>query len=106
MRAMAEALDKVKGSLVQGYAAKSGRTPEEIAALMAAETWFDAKDALDLGLATRIAEPVRIAARFDIGRFRNAPPALVEAVEARRAGNRSGRERFGDRCGSETGASR
>ena len=67
MRAMAEALDKVKGSLVQGYAAKSGRDPQEIAALMAAETWFDAKDALDLGLATRIAEPVRIAARFDIG---------------------------------------
>lgn len=81
MRAMAEALDKVKGSLVQGYATKSGRAPEEIAALMAAETWFDAKDALDLGLATRIAEPVRIAARFDIGCFRNAPPALVEAVE-------------------------
>ena len=80
MRAMAEALDKVKGSLVQGYAAKSGRDPQEIAALMAAETWFDAKDALDLGLATRIAEPVRIAARFDICCFRNAPPALIEAV--------------------------
>ena len=37
MRAMAEALDKVKGSLVSGYAAKSGRTPEEVSALMAAE---------------------------------------------------------------------
>jgi ATP-dependent Clp protease, protease subunit len=33
------------------------------------------------GLATRIAEPVRIAASFDTARFRNAPPALVEAVE-------------------------
>ncbi|MGY6410268.1 MAG: head maturation protease, ClpP-related [Alkalilacustris sp.] len=82
MRAMAEALDTVKGSLVAGYAGRSGRDPEEIAALMAAETWFDAKDALDAGLATRIAEPVRMAARFDIARFRNAPPELVEAVEA------------------------
>jgi ATP-dependent Clp protease, protease subunit len=82
MRAMAEALDKVKGSLVAGYAAKSGRAADEIAALMTAETWFDAKDALDAGLATRIAEPVRMAARFDIARFRNAPPALVQAVEA------------------------
>lgn len=81
MRAMAEALDKIKGSLLQGYAAKSGRPQEEIAPLMAAETWLDAKDALDLGFADRIAEPVRIAARFDVGRFRNAPPALVEAVE-------------------------
>jgi ATP-dependent Clp protease, protease subunit len=82
MRAMAEALDKVKGSLLAGYAAKSGRAAEEIAVLMAAETWLDAKDALELGLADRLAEPVRIAAAFDIGRFRNAPPALVEAVEA------------------------
>jgi ATP-dependent Clp protease protease subunit len=82
MRAMAEALDKVKGSLVSGYAAKSGRTPEEVSALMAAETWFDAADALAQGFADRLIEPVRIAARFDIGRFRNAPPVLVEAVEA------------------------
>lgn len=82
MRAMAEALDKVKGSLVSGYAAKSGRTPEEVSALMAAETWFDAADAVAQGFADRLVEPVRIAANFDIGRFRNAPPVLVEAVEA------------------------
>jgi ATP-dependent protease ClpP protease subunit len=80
MRAMAEALDKVKGSLVSGYAAKSGRTPEEVSALMAAETWFDAGDAVAQGFADRLIEPVRIAANFDIGRFRNAPPVLVEAV--------------------------
>jgi ATP-dependent protease ClpP protease subunit len=81
MRAMAEALDKVKGSLLAGYAAKSGRTPEDISALMAAETWLDAADALAQGFADRLVEPVRIAARFDIGRFRNAPPALAEAAE-------------------------
>ena len=82
MRAMAEALDKVKGSLVSGYAAKSGRTPEEVSALMAAETWFDASDAVAQGFADRLIEPVRIAASFDIGRFRNAPPELIEAVAA------------------------
>lgn len=91
MRAMAEALDKIKGSLLQGYAAKTGRPQEEIAPLMAAETWLDAKDALDLGFADRIAEPVRIAARFDVGRFRNAPPVLIEgagvAAEEEPSGN-------------------
>jgi ATP-dependent Clp protease, protease subunit len=81
MRAMADALDKVKGSLVQGYAAKSGRPADEIARLMAAETWLDARDALELGFSDRLAEPVRIAARFDIGRFRNAPREVVQAVE-------------------------
>ena len=80
MRAMAEALDKIAGSLVRGYAAKSGKPDDEIAALMAAETWFDAGDAVAAGFADRLADPVRMAARFDIVRFRNAPPDLVEAV--------------------------
>jgi len=80
MRAMADALDKIAGSLVRGYAVKSGKTDDEIAALMEAETWFDAADAVAAGFADRLAEPVRMAARFDIGRFRNAPPDLVEAV--------------------------
>jgi ATP-dependent Clp endopeptidase proteolytic subunit ClpP len=80
MRTTAGALDKVKGSLIQGYAAKSGKSDDEIATLMAAETWFDAKDALDLGFIDRIAEPVKLAASFDIGRFSNAPPSLLEDV--------------------------
>jgi len=80
MREMADTMDKIAGSMIRGYAARSGRSEEEIAALMTAETWFDAQDALAAGLATRMAEPVRIAASFDIGRFRNAPPSLLEAV--------------------------
>jgi ATP-dependent Clp protease, protease subunit len=103
MRAMAEALDKVKGSLLAGYAAKSGRAAEEIGVLMAAETWLDAKDALELGLADRLAEPVRIAAAFDIGRFRNAPPVLVEAVEAEPAAEDAEQSDAAD-DGSESGS--
>jgi ATP-dependent Clp protease, protease subunit len=86
MHDMAGTLDKIAASMMRGYAAKSGKPEEDIAALMAAETWFDAQDALDAGLATRMAEPVRIAASFDIGRFRNAPPELVDAVEASEPG--------------------
>ena len=80
MRDMAGTLDKIAASMLRGYAARSGKPEDEIAAFMAAETWFDAAEALEAGLATRMAEPVRIAASFDIGRFRNAPPELVEAV--------------------------
>jgi len=80
MRSTAEALDKVKVSLIQGYAAKSGKPDEEIAALMAAETWLDATEALDLGLIDRITEPVKLAASFDVARFRNAPPEVLEAA--------------------------
>ena len=80
MRSTAGALDKVKGSLIQGYAAKSGKPDGEIAALMAAETWLDAEEALALGLIDRIAEPVMLAASFDIARFRNAPAELTTAA--------------------------
>ena len=82
LRAMADALDKIKASLVAGYAAKSGASEADIAELMRKETWLDAAEAVALGFADRLAEPVRIAARFDVARFRNAPPALAEAVEA------------------------
>ena len=82
MRDMAGTLDKIAASMTRGYAAKSGKPEADIAALLAAETWFDAKDALEAGLATRMAEPVRIAASFDIGQFRNAPPGLIEMIKA------------------------
>jgi ATP-dependent Clp protease, protease subunit len=85
MRDMAGTLDKIAASMTRGYATKSGKSEAEIAALLSAETWFDASEALDAGLATRLSEPVRIAASFDIGRFRNAPPELVEAVAAESA---------------------
>jgi ATP-dependent Clp protease protease subunit len=35
---------------------------------------------LDLGLIDRIAEPVKLAASFDVARFRNAPPEVLEAA--------------------------
>jgi hypothetical protein len=44
---------------------------------MAAETWLSAEEAVALGLADRVEQPVRMAARFDLSRFRNAPPQLA-----------------------------
>ena len=44
---------------------------------MAAETWLSAEEAVGLGLADRVEQPVRMAARFDLSRFRNPPPQLA-----------------------------
>lgn len=102
MREMADTMDKIAGGMIRGYATRSGRTEEEIAALMAAETWFDAEAALEAGLATRMIEPVRIAASFDIGRFRNAPPALAEAIaDPASESNQDVNEAAGDVTGGE-----
>ena len=77
MRGMAEALDKMKAGMVAAYRDKSGRDDAEIEALMAAETWLSAQEAVELGLADRVEEPVRMAAHFDLSRFRNTPPQLA-----------------------------
>jgi ATP-dependent Clp protease protease subunit len=80
MRAMAEALDRMKAGMVAAYRDKSERDGAEIEALMAAETWLSGQEAVALGLADRVEEPVRMAAHFDLSRFRNTPPQLAALV--------------------------
>jgi hypothetical protein len=82
MRTMAEALDRMKAGMVAAYRDKSGREDAEIEALMQAETWLSAQEAVDLGLADRVEAPVKMAAHFDLSRFRNAPPQLAALVAA------------------------
>jgi ATP-dependent Clp protease, protease subunit len=77
MRGMAAALDRMKAGMVAAYRDKSGRDNAEVEALMAAETWLSAQEAVDLGLADRVEQPVRMAAHFDLSRFRNTPPQLA-----------------------------
>jgi ATP-dependent Clp endopeptidase proteolytic subunit ClpP len=82
MRAMADALDKMKAGMVAAYRDKSGRDDAEIEALMSAETWLSAQEAVNLGLADRVEQPVRMAAHFDLSRFRNTPPQLAALTTA------------------------
>ena len=77
MRATADALDKMAAAMVAAYRDKSGADDAEIEALMAAETWLSAEEAVELGLADRVEQPVRMAAHFDLSRFRNPPPQLA-----------------------------
>ncbi len=77
MRATADALDKMAAAMVAAYRDKSGAGDAEIAAPMAAETWLSAEEALELGLADHVEQPVRMAAHFDLSHFRNAPSQLA-----------------------------
>jgi ATP-dependent Clp protease, protease subunit len=77
---MADALDKMKAGMIAAYRDKSGRDDAEIEALMRDETWLSAQEAVELGLADRVEQPVRMAAHFDLSRFRNPPPQLAAAL--------------------------
>ena len=76
LRRSAEMLDKVAESMVSAYAAKSGKSPQEIISLMAAETWFSAAEAQAAGFADEIESPVTVTASFDPSRDRRIPERL------------------------------
>jgi len=77
MRSMADALDKMRDGLVSAYQDKTGHTPDEIIQWMAEETWFDAEEALEIGFADQLEEPVAMAATFDLSSYARVPPVLA-----------------------------
>ena len=77
MRQYAALLDKVESNLVQAYVAKTGKTPEEIHALLSAETWMEGGEAVAAGFADVLIEPLKVAASLTSKRmqeFTNMPP--------------------------------
>ena len=79
--ATAALLEKIDASIVETYQAKAGGDPAEWAALMAAETWYTAAEAVQAGLADRVAEdkPAAAQAAWDLGVYDNAPAGQVQA---------------------------
>lgn len=62
MRRTADILDKIRDTMAGVYGAKSGQTPEAIAALLDAETWYSAEEAKAAGFVDEIADPVEATA--------------------------------------------
>ncbi|HZR66606.1 MAG TPA: head maturation protease, ClpP-related [Terriglobales bacterium] len=83
LRKLADTLDKVSNTMAETYAARTGLPVAEITALMNAETWMDAKEAVAKGFADSIvpADPraAAVSASFDLSGFRNTPATLKDA---------------------------
>ncbi|EMD6814824.1 Clp protease ClpP [Citrobacter koseri] len=54
MRDYADLLDKVESVLIPAYAEKTGKSTEEIAAMLEDETWMDGKECVALGFADQV----------------------------------------------------
>lgn len=80
-RKEADILEKYGKRMIPEYAARSGRTDEDIAALLAEETWMVGSEIVDEGFADAVdgesVEPVKVAE----GRFSKTP----EQIAAKRA---------------------
>ncbi len=86
LTATAALLSKIDDQLVKGYVDKSGKPDAEVRALMKAETWFDAEEAVAAGFADSKIEvtakgdkTAKASARiYDFSAFANPPKALTE----------------------------
>lgn len=80
---MADLLDKIDGTIAADYVRKTGKTSDEMLALMTAETWMTADEALEYGFADSIAKNEKGKAKntWNLGVFTNVPKELVETEE-------------------------
>lgn len=86
-RKTADDMDKIGESLVAVYAAKTGKTGDEIRAMLDAETWLTAQEAVDMGFADEIEAAREIAASVSDGMMHvvsAAGEAVVEAAKLKR----------------------
>ena len=94
----AEELKVIKQAIVNGYALKTKKDPEEIAAIMAAETWYDGKQAVDAGFCDRLmfedakttvenmGKVVVNSVSMDLERFPNLSVSLLNRLTASASG--------------------
>ena len=75
MRKTAETLEKIDASIANVYAEKTGTDAGEIAALMNAETWIGADDAL-AGKWIDAVEGSTVSNKFDLSVYNSAPKQL------------------------------
>lgn len=81
MRDTADLLEKVEGSIVNDYTTKTGKDAAEIAALMNAETWMTAQEALDGKFIDRIAaKAAKPSNAWNLSAFSKAPVAQEETA--------------------------
>lgn len=78
-RKTADTLDTINGAIVGEYVKKTGATAAEITALMDAETWLNATDALDWGFIDAIDGAGESSAKnaYDLRVFANTPAELL-----------------------------
>lgn len=83
LRETADLLEKVEGSIIGDYTAKTGVEAEQIVAWMDAETWFTAAESLEHGFIDRIttAPAAKASNAWNLSAYAKTPAALAAASE-------------------------
>lgn len=89
LRKMADTLELIDTQIAEVYAARTGGTVEDMAALMDAETWMSGTEAVEKGFADELEENKKVAACADakiLARYKH-PPEIEENKEPEAADN-------------------
>ena len=71
MRKTAETLDKITSELTDIYVKKTGLSYDALADMMDEESWLNAQEAFDLGFIDTISDSIKVAAKYDVSKFKN-----------------------------------
>ena len=80
-RAQADLLDQIDSTIVQAYVKQTGQTEQQVREWMAAETWFEAKEAVSNGFANRVAGQTEQVANWDLAAFDKAPQQIAASAD-------------------------
>lgn len=83
MREYADLLDKLENVLIPAYVAKTGKTTEEITAMLEQETWLDGDECVEHGFADKVIEPVKAMASLTskrIEEFSSMPSVIKNQI--------------------------
>ena len=78
MRKQADVLDKISNEIAEIYVKKTHLPYDEIVRMMSEETWLTAEEAVALGFVDSISEPIKVAAKYDVSKFKNITMEKVE----------------------------
>jgi ATP-dependent Clp endopeptidase proteolytic subunit ClpP len=83
LRKTAEVLDKYATRMIPDYAARSGKTVEEVTAIMQAETWYAGQEIVEAGWADKVGEEMDAdpVLRGAAANFRHPPKELFQRRE-------------------------
>lgn len=77
LRDQADLLDKISDTLVSTYVKRTGLDSDKVESLVEAETWMTASEAKELGFIDNVTGELKMAAYYDLSKFKNAPADLL-----------------------------
>lgn len=81
MRDYADVLDKIEGSLIGAYMARSGKSEDEIRDMLSKDTWLTAAEAVEHGFADEVVDAIEVQASYEAERLPEDLRAMFAASQ-------------------------